>query len=67
MNGQLMNAKQLLEALFTPESRPSLRWLREMTRARAIRHVRIGRLIFYNLDSVREDLDRNRTLARRGC
>ena len=60
---KLMNAQQLLEALFTPESRPSLRWLRSQTKSRAIPFVRMGHLVFFDEDLVRTALA-NKNLVR---
>ncbi len=57
---KLMNAKELLEALFSEESRPSLRWLRHQTRIKAIGSVRMGagsRLIFYDIDAIRAAME----------
>ena len=56
VKGKLLNAQQLLDQLFDAESKPSLRWLREQTRARAIPFVRIGHLVFFDLDIVRSVL-----------
>jgi hypothetical protein len=53
---KLVNADQLLEALFTPEARPSKRWIREQTNRRSIPFVRIGRLIFFDVELVRAHL-----------
>jgi hypothetical protein len=53
---KLVNADQLLEALFTPEARPSKRWIREQTNLRTIPFVRIGRLIFFDVELVRAHL-----------
>jgi hypothetical protein len=53
---KLVNADQLLEALFTPEARPSKRWIREQTHLRSIPFVRIGRLIFFDVELVRAHL-----------
>lgn len=66
--GKLVSAEQLLEQLFAPECKPSLRWLRTQTKARSIPHVRIGHLVFFDLDMVRTALAgrrlvRGRTLA----
>jgi hypothetical protein len=55
-SGKLLNAQQLLDQLFDAESKPSLRWLREQTRARSIPFVRIGHLVFFDLDIVRSAL-----------
>jgi len=45
LSGKLVNAEQLLEALFTPEARPSMRWLRTQTKNKVIPFVRIGHLV----------------------
>jgi hypothetical protein len=50
----LVDAPRLLEALFPPASRPSLRWLR--TNQRKFPHVRIGRLVFFDVDQVKAHL-----------
>jgi hypothetical protein len=56
ITGKLVNADQLLDALFTPEARPSKRWIREQTTSRSIPFVRIGRLIFFDVEVVRAHL-----------
>lgn len=63
LSGQLVNAEQLLEALFTPESRPSMRWLRTQTQTHAIPFVRIGHLVFFDVELVRTALA-NKNLVR---
>ena len=63
LSGKLLNAEQLLEALFTPEARPSMRWLRTQTKSRAIPFVRIGHLVFFDLEMVRAALA-NKNLVR---
>ena len=68
VRGKLVSAEQLLEQLFAPECKPSLRWLRTQTKAKAIPHIRIGHLVFFDLDMVRTSLAgkrlvRGRTLA----
>ena len=65
-NGKLVNAEQLLEALFDAECRPSLRWLRTQTKNRAIPFVRIGHLVFFDVELVRTALA-NRNLSRGRC
>jgi hypothetical protein len=65
LSGKLVNAKQLLEALFTPEARPSIRWLWTQTKARVIPFVRIGHLVFFDVELVRTALaNRNLVLGR---
>ena len=56
VRGKLVNAQQLLEQLFDPEARPSMRWLRSQTKAKSIPHVRIGHLVFFDMDMVRAAL-----------
>ena len=68
INGRLVSAEQLLEQLFAPECKPSLRWLRTQTKAKSIPHIRIGHLVFFDVEMVRtaladKRLVRGRTLA----
>jgi hypothetical protein len=56
LKGKLVGAEQLLEQLFAPECKPSLRWLRSQTKAKAIPHVKIGHLVFFDLEMVRTAL-----------
>jgi len=63
LSHKLVTAQQLLEGLFTPEARPSLRWLRYQTAARAIPFVRIGHLVFFDVELVRRALA-NKNLIR---
>lgn len=63
LSGKLVNAEQLLEELFTPEARPSMRWLRTQTQSRAIPFVRIGHLVFFDVELVRTALA-NKNLVR---
>ena len=68
VNGKLVSAEQLLDQLFAPECKPSLRWLRTQTKAKAIPHIRLGHLVFFDLDMVRtalagKRLVRGRTLV----
>src|SRR5207302_7632683 len=45
---KLVNGQRLLDLIFEPESKPSLRWLRYKTTDGTIPHVRIGHLVFYD-------------------
>lgn len=63
LDGRLVNARQLLEALFDPQCRPSLRWLRNQTKRKSIPFIRIGRLVFFDVDMVRTALS-TRNLVR---
>jgi hypothetical protein len=58
---KLVNAEQLLRKLFEPACRPSLRWLRTQTKENTIPHVRIGHLVFFDIEQVRESFDGNAT------
>lgn len=63
LSGKLVKAEQLLEALFAPEARPSMRWLWRQTKAKAIPFIRIGHLIFFDVELVRTALA-NKNLVR---
>jgi hypothetical protein len=56
VSGKLLNGQQLLDALFDPGSRPSIRWLRTQVKARTIPTIRIGHLCFFDLEMVRASL-----------
>ena len=56
VKGKLVSAEQLLEQLFDPDCKPSLRWLRSQTKSKAIPHIRIGHLVFFDMDMVRAAL-----------
>jgi len=55
-NGKLVGGQQLLDRLFEHEARPSIRWLRQKTKERAIPYIRIGHLVFFDVDLVRSTL-----------
>lgn len=63
LSGKLVKAEELLEALFSPKARPSTRWLWRQTKAKAIPVVRIGHLVFFDVELVRTALA-NRNLVR---
>jgi hypothetical protein len=68
VKGKLVSAEQLLDRVFAPECKPSLRWLRTQTKAKTIPHIRIGHLVFFDVEMVRgalagKRLVRGRTLA----
>lgn len=68
VKGKLVSAEQLLDQVFAPECRPSLRWLRTQTKAKSIPHIRIGHLVFFDVEMVRaalagKRLVQGRTLA----
>lgn len=65
LRGKLVNAGQLLEQLFDPDAKPSLRWLRSQTKSKAIPHVRIGHLVFFDVDMVRTALAGKNLVRRR--
>lgn len=60
LTGRLVNAEGLLNELFAEECRPSLRWLRTQTKAKTIPHVRIGHLVFFDVEIVRRWLAERR-------
>ncbi|MCC5807419.1 MAG: hypothetical protein JJU00_13935 [Opitutales bacterium] len=62
---KLVDAQGLLNALFEEDSRPSLRWLRQMQAQRRIPYVKIGRLVRFDVDEVRAALAENSTVRAR--
>ncbi len=64
-SGKLVNAEQLLEQLFAPECRPSMRWLRTQTKAKSIPYVRIGHLVFFDVEMVKSALAARNTVRGR--
>lgn len=62
---KLVDAKGLLEALFDEQSRPSSRWLRGLQASRKISYVKIGRLVRFDVDQVRAELEENSTIHSR--
>ena len=64
-SGKLVNAHQLLEQVFDPARKPSLRWLRTQTKMKAIPYIKIGHLIFFDVEMVREALATKRLVRNR--
>jgi len=56
LRGKLVSADQLLDLLFDEGCRPSMRWLRTQTKSKSIPFVRIGHLVFFDEDMVRDAL-----------
>ena len=53
----LLSAASLLTTLWPdPISRPSLRWIREMQAKRALPFIKIGHLVFFEIERVRAAL-----------
>lgn len=53
--GQLVRGETLLELLFPVESeRPTLAWLTQQRKRKAVPFIRIGRLIYFDPDQVRK-------------
>lgn len=59
---KLVDAHGLLEALFEENSRPSLRWLRQMQAQRKVPYCKIGHLVRFDIVKVRAALDENCTI-----
>lgn len=60
---RLVGGDELLQKLFDDGSRPSMRWLRTMTKNRVLPYVRIGRLVFFDPVMVRSYLEKKRTVT----
>ena len=65
VKGKLVSAEQLLDQVFAPECKPSLRWLRTQTKAKSIPHIRIGHLVFFDVEMVRGALAGKRLVGGR--
>jgi len=63
-NNLLVSGERLLELIFDEDSRPSARWLHNQKKRRAIPFLKVGRLVRYDPDRVREVLNQNFTVAR---
>ena len=62
--GKLVNSQKLLETLFDDDCRPTTRWLRKQQQRKAIPFVKIGGLIFFNVEQVREALAKKNTVRK---
>jgi hypothetical protein len=61
----LVDAKGLLAALFTEDCRPTVRWLRTQTKNRNIPFIKLGGLVFFNVEAVRDTLEKKKTIRAR--
>ena len=61
---KLVDAHGLLEALFDEESRPSLRSVRQMQKRRLIPYIKLGHLVRFDVEKVREVMDTRFTVQR---
>lgn len=50
---KLVDANTLLLKVFDANSRPSLRWLREQQKRRAVPFIKVGRRVFFEPEKVR--------------
>ncbi len=62
---KLVDAQTLLQELFPESARPSVRWLREQQKRRALPYIRLGRLIFFDPDAVRQAISERHTISSR--
>ena len=63
---QLLSGRLLLEALFAPPCRPSLRWLQAQQKAGRIPYYKVGQLVFFDPVAVRAALKKAGTPSNRG-
>ncbi len=59
----LVDGPTLLATLWDETSRPSLRWLRDQQKRRAIPYIKIGRLVFFDPKKVAAHLEQKRTIT----
>jgi hypothetical protein len=62
---KLVDANGLLEVLFDSSARPSLRWLRQMQAQRKIPYIKLGHLVRFDVEEVREALRNDCTVHSR--
>ena len=62
---KLVDAQQLLEILWSPETRPCLRWIRVQCKNRTIPYFKIGRLVVFDPEKVRASLERKNIIRER--
>lgn len=58
----LVDGPSLLELIFDKQSRPTLRWLRDQQKRRIIPYVKIGHLVRFDVDKVRDALEKRHTV-----
>jgi hypothetical protein len=58
---QLVDAVELLQIIFKPKCRPTVRWLRDQQKKRRVPFVKIGRLVFFQPSQVRAAMNGQRT------
>lgn len=62
----LVNAEGLLKTIFPDEnSRPTVRWLRGQQKAKTVPYLKLGRLVMFDPDQVREALAKKSTVTTR--
>lgn len=62
---RLVDAHGLLHALFAPECRPTVRWVRQMQAQRKIPYLKIGHLVRFDVAKVKEALDQECSVSTR--
>lgn len=62
---KLVDAEGLLLALFDDNSRPSLRWVRQMQTQRIIPYLKIGHLVRFDVEKVKLALEESSEVQRR--
>jgi hypothetical protein len=63
-NNPLVTGERLLELIFDEGSRPSVRWLHNQKKRRVIPYLKVGRLVRYDPDRVRETLNLRFTVGK---
>ena len=58
----LVDAETLLKTNWHPDSRPSLRWLRDQTAKRTIPFLKIGHKVYFDPAKVRKALEKRFTV-----
>jgi hypothetical protein len=64
---RLVDAKGLLEALFAEGCRPTVRWVRDLQKRKAIPYYKIGRQVRFSIPEVREAIEEKFKVKRRNA
>lgn len=63
---KLLNAREMLDEVFSAKSRPSIRWVRVQTKRKAIPYIRIGHRVFFDADMMRKHIAEKNSIKSRG-
>lgn len=63
VENKLVDAEGLLKALFPEDQRPTVRWVRTMQEKRRIPFIKLGALVYFDVEEVRKVISAKHTIA----